>query len=222
MHDVVTSAALAAATAAAVLIACWAVAGSVAFRQGESDELGSLFSRGGGLAVVTALLLAIVTSFARARFPYVPSPLAIGVLGGGLAVCVLTDVRAWRIYNSVLVVVFAAGFVVALYNGRLTDLFIGLAAAGFTAFVGSRMKILGAADVKLAAVAGSLLGGSFGVVAVAAAVLALAVAHGFRQMRSPVPITTRAPWAPFLAFGVVAAVIVAASPAAGFLAASAP
>jgi prepilin peptidase CpaA len=98
-----------------------------------------------------------------------------------LAVCVVTDVRSRRIYNSIIFPTLLTAFVLHVWEAGWSGL--GFAAGGFAVGLGLLlvpylMGGIGAGDVKLLALVGALKGASF----VMAAALSMALCGGIMAL----------------------------------------
>ncbi len=149
---------------------------------------------------------------------------------GTLVVAVVCDLRARRIPNLLTLPIAGLGLAVNLFSGGASGL--GLAAAGWVLAVGLlalpfMLNWLGAGDVKLVAALGALQGPQFVLATLEFTVLAggvlAIIALGGRGLLVPAlssmlrlrpPVTAvaalRTPYAPAIALGALAAVLVRA------------
>lgn len=211
-RDIVVAIVAALLALAAVVFA----AQRTAFRNGEEAQLG----RFPHVALILALFVALAATWSRNAFA--PSPVVLGVVAGALAGAAWADLRVWEIPDLAAVLIFGIAIVDAIKRGELAELAVGLLAVTILVVVASRGRILKGGDVKMALALGAAFGGLFGVIAVVGGFIGFAAVHFYRQARSRVPLTTRLPWTPFLAFGAAAAFLLTLSPIASLFVVALP
>jgi prepilin peptidase CpaA len=125
------------------------------------------------------------------------------VLGLGLGIAVITDVRSRRIPNWLTAGIAAAGFGIAFGGGQVTPMqaALGMTIGLLLMLPGHVIGATGAGDVKLMAAVGSVVGtgsiiGVFLYTAVAGGVLAIAIAVRRGRLQQTVFDTTRLVTAP--------------------------
>ena len=201
---------------AIAIVGEWMVVSNIAFRSNEESTLGRLDVR------IVAIALLVVGLLASTRSAYLPDPFLLGVLVATITVCTVTDMRLWQIYNALVAILLVAAIGDAVYFGHVFDAICGLVVGALILAGPLWTRIIDAADAKAALAIAAVLGGFYIAVVVIVGIGALTLLHAYRQRRSPVPLTTRMPWAPFLAAGTVAALALAVTPLAPLLAASRP